>query len=89
MTGRHCSLVDFRCLQNVSDRLSSNLFVTIMPPCLTRIGCSSHADSGALSQPYTFGHVVISRLSQSLTLGMALVMSALQKVSGCNRLEFI
>ena len=60
-----------------------------MPPCLTRISCSSHADTGVLSQPYTFGHVVISRLSQSLTLGMALVMSALQKVSGCNRREFI
>ena len=60
-----------------------------MPPCLTRIGCSSHADTGALSQPYTHGHVVVSRLSQSLTLGMALVMSALQKISGCNQLEFI
>ena len=60
-----------------------------MPPCLTRISCSSHADTRALSQPYTFGHLVISRLSQSLTLGMALVMSALQKVSGCNRHEFI
>ena len=33
-----------------------------MPPCLTRIGCSSHADTGVLSQPYTFGHVVVSRL---------------------------
>ena len=46
-------------------------------PCLTRIGCLSHTDTGALSQPYTFGHVVISCLSQSLTLGTALVMSAL------------
>ena len=35
----------------------------IMPPCLTRIGCSSHAGTGALSQPYTHGHVVVSRLS--------------------------
>ena len=60
-----------------------------MPPCLTRIGCSSHAGTGALSQPYTYGHVIVSRLSQSLTLGMALVMSALPKFSGCNRLEFI
>ena len=50
-----------------------------MPPCLTRIGCSSHAGTGALSQPYTHGHMVVSRLSQSLTLGTALVMSALQK----------
>ena len=53
-----------------------------MPPCLTKIGCSGHADTGALSQPYTHGHVVVSGLSQSLTLGTALVMSALQKIAG-------
>ena len=51
-----------------------------MSPCLTRIGCSSHAGTGVLSQPYTHGHVVASRLSQSLTLGTALVMSALQQI---------